>query len=127
MAMKNWNTLSWKIRGINSQPKWDAIKRKIEERACSIFCIQETKREHFDIRYIRNFAPKRIDCFDFIPSQGASGGILLVWNSSVFSGVVIKRHLFAITAQFISSHNLCSWKLSTVYGPCTELDRSNFI
>ncbi|KAJ1257397.1 hypothetical protein BS78_K056800, partial [Paspalum vaginatum] len=98
---KNGNILSWTIRGINSQPKWDAIGRKIEESACAALYIQETKREHFDMRYIRNFAPKRFDCFDFIPSVGSSGGILLVWNNSIFSGTITERHSFAITAELL--------------------------
>lgn len=42
-----------------------------------IFCLQETKRESFDIHYIRKFAPKRFDKFDYCPSLGASGGILV--------------------------------------------------
>lgn len=54
--------------------KWDAIRNKIEESACSIVCLQETKRETFDMVSIRKFAPRRLDSFDFVPSVGASGG-----------------------------------------------------
>jgi hypothetical protein len=43
-----WNVLCWNIRGLNAFDKWDAIRNKIEECACSIVCIQETKHEHFD-------------------------------------------------------------------------------
>jgi len=68
-----WNILSWNIRGINAPSKWEAIRNKIEESSCSIICLQETKREHFDISFIRNFAPRQFDNFDFIPSIGASG------------------------------------------------------
>jgi hypothetical protein len=34
--------------------------------------------------YIRKFAPRRFDCIDFIPSLGASGGILVLWNSAAW-------------------------------------------
>lgn len=84
MSNRNWHILSWNIRGINATAKWEAVHDKIEESACAIFCLQETKREHFDMAYIRNFAPKRFDHFDYSPSVGTSGGILVVWNALVF-------------------------------------------
>lgn len=77
MNSRAWNVLCWNVRGINDSDKWDAIRNKIEERNASIFCLQATKREVFDIQYIRKFAPRRFDKFDFSPSSGASGGILV--------------------------------------------------
>jgi hypothetical protein len=58
---------------------------------------------------------------------GASGGILVAWNGSHFSGLVTDRQHFAITIEFTSRHTMESWKLTTMYGPCTEPDHSNFI
>jgi len=78
MSTHNWHILCWNIRGINASEKWDAVREKIEESSCSVICLQEMKREHFDASYIRKFAPRRFDSFDFIPSVGASGGILVV-------------------------------------------------
>lgn len=54
---KNWNILSWNIRGMNSEPKWLALKQKIEESDCAILCLQETKREEIDAAYL--FFPKQ--------------------------------------------------------------------
>jgi hypothetical protein len=81
----------------------------------------------FDASYIRNFAPRRFDCFDFIPSIGASGGILVLWNSTIFSGTVLDKQRFGTTVSFISVHNSDAWKLTTVYGPCDEPARTEFI
>jgi len=81
--------LFWNIRGINYQEKWDALRGKIIESACQIICIQETKREIFDIFYIKKFCPRNFDQFAFSPSVGAIGGLLTAWNSSVFEGSVI--------------------------------------
>jgi exonuclease III len=36
--------LFWNIRGINSQEKWDALRDKINESACHVLYLQETKR-----------------------------------------------------------------------------------
>ena len=127
MANHSWQILCWNIRGLNASGKWDAVREKIEESACSILCLQETKKEHFDSRFISNFAPRRFDSFEYIPSLGASGGILVARNGSYFFGLVIDRQHFAIMIEFTSRHTMESWKLTTVYGPCTEPDRSNFI
>ena len=44
MDKHQWNVLFWNIRGINATDKWDDVKQKIEESACAIVCLQETKR-----------------------------------------------------------------------------------
>lgn len=72
-----WNILCWNVRGLNDSDKWDAIRNTIDESSANIFCLQETKREQFDLRYIRKFAPNKFDSFDYVPSEGASGGILV--------------------------------------------------
>ena len=59
--------------------------------------------------------------------MGASGGILIIWNSSIFMGEVIDKQQFGITVRFTSMHNGDSWKLTNVYGPCVEPERSAFI
>ena len=66
------------IRGINAVGKWDAMRDKIEESACLVVCLQETKKEHFDMAFITKFAPRQFDHFDFIPSMGASSGLLVI-------------------------------------------------
>jgi hypothetical protein len=92
MNNRNWNILCWNVRGINSEGKCDALRNKIEENACTIFCLQESKRDSFDTQYIRNFAPKRFDNFDYIRSVGALGAILVGWNSSVFVGSTSEKN-----------------------------------
>ena len=37
--------------------------------------------------YIRHFCPPTYDCFVFLPSVGASSGSIIIWKSSIFSGV----------------------------------------
>ena len=60
MASRSWNILCWNIKGINASSKCDAVRNKIEGSSCSIVCLQETKRESFDMSFIQKFAPKRI-------------------------------------------------------------------
>ena len=124
---RNWNVLCWNVRGLNSESRQRAVRQKIEESQCSIACLQETKCSSFDSRSIKSFCPKRFDSFAFSPSIGASGGILVVWNSSVFIGTLIEVQQFALVIQFTSRQNNESWTLVVVYGPCQGEGRDNFI
>jgi hypothetical protein len=99
----------------------------LEESNCAVYCIQETKREHFDHSFIKKFAPKRYDQFAFSPSQALSGGIILGWNSSIFSGQIIHNLKYAVTVEFTSRHNNETWTLTTVYGPCQGHEREEFV
>jgi exonuclease III len=68
---------------LNADNRQREVRSKIEESECDIICLQETKYESFDWRLLRKLCPKKIDSFAYAPSQGASGGILVVWNSSI--------------------------------------------
>jgi hypothetical protein len=41
---KNWNIMTWNVRGINSTWKWNPVKNKIADAFCDIVCLQETKK-----------------------------------------------------------------------------------
>ena len=84
-----WNILNWNIRGINAETKWLALRQKIEESAAGIICFQETKREGFDLSYVHNFCPHRFTKFEYLPSVGASGGIIIIWVGSLLHGEVL--------------------------------------
>ena len=56
------------------------LENMIEERGCYILCLQETKIQNFNMPFIKKFAPRRYNTFDFVPSDGASGGILVLWK-----------------------------------------------
>jgi exonuclease III len=55
------------LRGFNSEKKWVALAIKIVESNCDIICLQETKRETFDLDYTRKFCPKKFNKFEYLP------------------------------------------------------------
>lgn len=59
--------------------------------------------------------------------MGASAGIFVAWNSSHFLGQITNKQIFGITLLFTSVQNMDTWKLTVVYGPCTQPSRSEFI
>lgn len=56
-----WKLLCWNIRGLNAEKKWNAVRSN--ETQCEIICLQETKREHIDIEFLKKFCPLRFDKF----------------------------------------------------------------
>jgi hypothetical protein len=91
------------------------------------FSLQETKFQQVDMQLVRKFAPRRFDKFDFVPSAGASGGILVLWNSSLFQGTTLDKQSFGISISFNSLLNSAQWKMTTVYGPCQNPERAAFV
>src|SRR3954470_5481084 len=124
---RNWRVLCWNVLGLNSAERQRDVRAKIDESGCSIICLQETKCENFDLRLVIKFSPRRFDNFAFSPSVGASGGMIVVWCSSMFHGTLVESNRFAITINFTSAHNAESWTLVSVYGPCQGALRVEFV
>jgi exonuclease III len=124
---QSWNILNWNIHGLNSDDKRNVIRAKLDESACSIYCLQEPKSQFFDHSTIRKMAPKKFNKFEYVPSDVASGGIIMGWCNTMFIGEVLYKSKFAITVKFTAMHNAEIWALTTVYGPCSGQDRQEFI
>jgi exonuclease III len=114
LSKRKWRVSCWNVRGLNSESRQREVRSKIYECDSDIICLQETKCENFDWPLIRTFCPN----FYFSPSVGASGGILVIWNSSVYCGMLVEVQRFGIRINFTSMHNNDSWSLVCVYGPC---------
>jgi exonuclease III len=127
LSRRKWRIFCWNVRGLNSENRQREVRAKIEESECDIICLQETKCESFDWKLIRNFCPKRFDNFVYSPSVGASGGIIIIWNSSVFSGLLVQSVKYGVQVNFTSKHNNNSWSLVCVYGPCQGEESDNFV
>ena len=67
---------------INSEVKQIALRNAIYSSGHSVVCLQETKRVMFDMSFVKLFCPRNFDQFVFMPSVGASGGLITVWDSA---------------------------------------------
>lgn len=119
-SKRSWKVLNWNVRGLNSEEKWNSIRDKIVESGAEIICLQETKRESFDSNYLRNFCPANFDSFEFLSSVGASGGILVAWKGSAFSGHMVFSNCFALSMEFTSRLSNDTWMLTVIYAPCSD-------
>ena len=124
--LRSWNVLSWNIRGLNSEPKQLALHNAIVTSGCAIVCLQETKKTSFDLAFIKSCCPRQFNCFAFMPSHGASGGIITIWKSSMFTGSVLFSDHFALVVNFTSTQSRQTWTLANIYGPCTGDERVTY-
>ena len=109
MQLKAWKVLCQNVRGINPDKKQLALRNAISSGSCLVICLQETKHATFDVAFVKLFCPKKFDKFEVLPSQGASGGLIVLWDSSVFFGSVFYSESFALGVQFTSMHTARSW------------------
>ena len=79
------------------------------------------------MQFIKNFCPGNFDRFLFLPSNGASGGILVVWQGRLFRGELAFQNEFVISINFTSQLNEASWLLTTIYAPYTFHGKREFI
>ena len=88
--------------------------------------FQETKREQFDLAYIRNFYPKRFNQYSFMPSAGNSGGLITIWNGNLFKGREISKDYFQITVELTSKLDNTVYFITNVYGPNSVEGKTEF-
>jgi hypothetical protein len=112
---------------LECKQKWDAIRDKISESGCDVICLQETKRQFFDIQFIKNSALPALMLLNSCLQWGASGGIITIWKSSQFSGSLAFSNEYANSIEFLSNHDQSAWLLTNVYGPCTPDGKFNFL
>jgi hypothetical protein len=111
----------------NDPVKWPLIRNKLEESNASTVCLQETKKSDFDHNFIRNFAPRRLDNFAFIPADGALGALLVLWVSSLFSRQVLLEESFGLAVSFTSLISSENFVVLNVYGSCEGIAGENFV
>lgn len=112
--------------------KWNSIRDRIVQSSYDIACLQETKRDHFDLNFIRLFCPP-CDCFEFLPSLGASRGSIILQKSSCLEllssahTVEFFQNSYATTVEFSSLHNGATQLLTNIYVPCTPSGKRDFL
>jgi exonuclease III len=90
----------------------------------TVLPFQKTKRKSFDSNYIRNFCPKKFNKFAFVPSVGASGGLIIIWNDCLFKGDLEFQNDFSISVKFTCNISNDIWYLTNIYGP-SHADRKD--
>ncbi|KAG6638248.1 hypothetical protein CIPAW_10G022700 [Carya illinoinensis] len=75
--------VSWNVRGLNEINKRLRIRNMLREWKVDIVCLQETKLKTIDRRIVRSlWSGVHVD-WAYLASNGASGGVLVLWDRRV--------------------------------------------
>ncbi|RVW90394.1 hypothetical protein CK203_045761 [Vitis vinifera] len=73
--------ISWNVRGLGSRNKRRMVKDFLRSENPDVVMIQETKKENCDRRFVGSVWTVRNKDWVALPASGASGGILIIWDS----------------------------------------------
>ncbi|PNT71225.1 hypothetical protein BRADI_2g24975v3 [Brachypodium distachyon] len=117
----------WNVRGLGRPAKCTDIKAALAAASPSIICLQETKLTDISIFKAYSFLPPACRSFLFVPSDGASGGILTAWNDSDWDCILLARSSSFISYSFSSTFSSLSFCVTNVYGPCEHSEKQGFL
>ena len=98
--------LSWNVRGLGGFVKRPEVRTLINEKNPSIVCIQETKLSVVDDVLCAALWGIRTPSYSYRSAVGASGGLLIMWDSSIVE----------VWSTFSMEHAL------SIHGRCTDTD-----
>ena len=75
--------LAWNIRDLGSSCKRREVRNVVKRYKCDFLILCETKLDAFSYSLLQSIGGGRINQWEVLPSQGAFGGILIGWNSSI--------------------------------------------
>ncbi|RVX11275.1 LINE-1 retrotransposable element ORF2 protein [Vitis vinifera] len=117
--------ISWNTRGLGSKKKRRVVKNFLSSEKPDVVMIQETKKEECDRRLVGSVWSVRNKDWAALPASGASGGILIIWDSKKLRREEVVLGSFSVSIKFAMDECESLW-LSAVYGPNNSALRKDF-
>jgi hypothetical protein len=120
--LMNCKILIWNVRGLNEGRKRLKIRNLLSKWKVEIACFQETKLKVISNQLVHSLwrCPYKEWCH--VASNGASGGILLMWDRRVVSKIDECLGSYVAACSFKNVEDGLVWAFAGVYGP----NRSTF-
>lgn len=117
--------LSWNERGWSAQQKCRLIKKTINQAKPDVILLEVTKKTMISRQELGKIWGLRFKEWVFLPSFGASRGILVAWDSrlvKIFQSFIADYSVLVL----IEDTDGCKWWLSGIYGLASASERQNF-
>ena len=118
--------LVWNVRGLNSSARQDSVRMLVQSIRADIVCLQETKMEGISQWFVLSTLGPGFCHFVFVPSVGASGGILVAWKQALGTAGNFRVDNHCASVQFLPTDSE-PWWLTCVYGPQGNEEKINFL
>lgn len=82
-----------------------------------VCCLQESKLDMLSLALWHEIGGSHLDHFEFLPARGSTGGIIVGWNSVLFTGKLERVGTFSLMVEFYSKKGNFIWHCTMVYGP----------
>jgi exonuclease III len=115
--------ISWNVRGLNSKEKRSQIRNALKMWNGEIICLQETKMSNIGRAEIGSLWGNRFAGWVFLESEGASGGVLIMWDKRVTEVQDWVKGQYSISCRFRNVQDQFEWAFSGVYGPNADAER----
>ena len=119
----NLQILSWNVRGLHERDKRLQIKNLIRMWRADIICMQETKMELITRGFVRSLWGCHYVDWVYLGSLGASGGILVMWDSRVVENLEEAVGHYSVSCRFKNVGDNFEWAFTSVYGPNVDRER----
>lgn len=127
MDQANYNILVWNARGLNARCRRDKLRDVVDSYNASIVCIQETKLHVISPFDMNAMLGTRFSSFEYLPSNGASGGILVACRRPEVTCTLLRRDNFSVSVMVAVERQSPEWCLTCVYGPQADDDKVEFL
>jgi hypothetical protein len=105
------------VRGLNDGSKRLTMRNLIRQWKADLVCLQETKLQSMSRSVIRSlWGGHHVDWL-FVGSNGASRGILLLWDKRCLEKLDEALGLFSASCKFCCVVSGYEWAFTGVYGP----------
>ena len=120
----NLRIISWNVRGLNNREKRRRVHNSLRMWKGDVVCLQETKMESISTGVVRSIWGSPFVGWDFQAAEGASGGMLLMWDKRVVEQLDVAKGVFTLSCKFKCMESDLEWMYSGVYGPNRDSDKN---
>jgi exonuclease III len=89
--------------------------------------IQETKKSEFNDKYLEEIVGRKQLCWNWLPSTGSAGGILMGVNSDIFSVERWIIRTFLVSCEVVMRKDNFKCRITNVYGTPYEEKKQDFM
>ena len=93
------------------------LKAFIKMQRADVVCLQETKLKEVSNKMIRSLGVVKFLEWVAIKAEGASGGILIFWDTRVIQLLEKEEGQYTLSCRFKSVEEDFIWVFTEVYGP----------
>ncbi|KAE8820325.1 hypothetical protein D1007_01753 [Hordeum vulgare] len=120
--------LNWNVRGLNDPARRLVVKDLVNKCKYFVLCLQERKLSSFTEAHRAELGGPGLRGSIVLRVNGTRGGILLLWDESMFVVDLVSSGVFSNTTRMVPCQGLEQpWYLTTVYGPVDAECKQGFL